>query len=183
MDLDHKIVCKLFNFTKSTFYNWKKENRQVIKLLEKYFTDNDLEEFIKTGEIKLFDIQNNVKYEANHISDKFFREHYSQKIKHTEFIEFIFPKFKKYINEHKLKIKSDNIKSELIECIIELNIDSINKYQQSYNGYASVNSFKSSVIGILSKLPNLELYLLFNTYEQYILEHKESFKDITYIFN
>jgi hypothetical protein len=52
LELNHKVVSELFNFTKSTFYNWKKEQRPIISLLETYFTKPDLEEFLTTGKIQ-----------------------------------------------------------------------------------------------------------------------------------
>ena len=45
-----EIIEKLFGFTEATYYNWKKENRPIISLI-KYFNDEELEEFLNTGEI------------------------------------------------------------------------------------------------------------------------------------
>lgn len=41
-------LCK---FTDRTYSNWKSENRPIIALIEKYFTKNDIKEFIDTGNI------------------------------------------------------------------------------------------------------------------------------------
>lgn len=46
-----KIVLKLMCFSRNTFYVWKREKRPIIKLLNKYFTDIELEEFVLTGKI------------------------------------------------------------------------------------------------------------------------------------
>lgn len=51
----NELVTKLFGFNQSTFYRWKKEERPVVVLIEKYFTQKDLEEFVTTGTIKEFD--------------------------------------------------------------------------------------------------------------------------------
>lgn len=48
-------ISKLFDFANSTVYKWKKENRPIVNLIEKYFDDEDIEEFLGTGEIKKFD--------------------------------------------------------------------------------------------------------------------------------
>lgn len=45
-------MSKLFDFNSSTYYRWKKEHRPIITLLEKYFTKEDLEEFLESGKIK-----------------------------------------------------------------------------------------------------------------------------------
>jgi len=48
------IYRQLFGFgSNTTYYSWKKdEKRKIIKLIEKYFTKEDLVEFLETGEIK-----------------------------------------------------------------------------------------------------------------------------------
>ena len=40
----------------SGYYKWKKQNRFIISLLEKYFTKHDLEEFLEKGKISKFEI-------------------------------------------------------------------------------------------------------------------------------
>ena len=47
-----QIVESLFGFTEATFYRWKRQNRLIVDLLEKYFSKEDLEEFLETGEIQ-----------------------------------------------------------------------------------------------------------------------------------
>ena len=50
-----ETIIKLMGFSRNTYFNWKKEKRPIINLLEKYFTKEDLEEFLKTGKIKEFE--------------------------------------------------------------------------------------------------------------------------------
>lgn len=45
-------IKKILSIADKTYYNYKKENRMIIKLLEKYFDKEDLNEFITTGSIK-----------------------------------------------------------------------------------------------------------------------------------
>lgn len=54
--LDYKIMTDLFQFSRQSWNNWKKEERPIIALLEKYFTKEDLEEFLETGRISKFEI-------------------------------------------------------------------------------------------------------------------------------
>ena len=49
------LMSTLFGFSAPTFYSWKKEGRPIIKLLEKYFTREELEEFLENGKIKKFE--------------------------------------------------------------------------------------------------------------------------------
>lgn len=44
-------LSRLLGNSPKTISNWKKENRNIIKLLYKYFSKGDLEEFLETGKI------------------------------------------------------------------------------------------------------------------------------------
>ncbi len=50
-----KSVLKLMCFSRNTFYVWKREDRPIISLIEKYFTEEDIEEFLNTGKIHKFE--------------------------------------------------------------------------------------------------------------------------------
>ncbi len=52
-----KAILKLLDVSDKTFYNWRKEKRPIIKLFEKYFTKEDLEEFLETEKISKFESQ------------------------------------------------------------------------------------------------------------------------------
>ena len=46
----------LFSFSIPTYYNWKKEKRPIVGLLEKYFSDKDLNDFLEKGFIEDLEI-------------------------------------------------------------------------------------------------------------------------------
>lgn len=48
-------ILELMGFSRNTYFNWKKENRPIIKLLKKYFSEEDIKEFVETGQITKFD--------------------------------------------------------------------------------------------------------------------------------
>ncbi len=50
---------QLFNFSRPTYYKWKRENTPALKLMEKYFTEKDLIEFLEKGNIKRLE-ENNI---------------------------------------------------------------------------------------------------------------------------
>lgn len=50
-----QIMAGLFSTAEGTFYKWKRENRPIISLLEKYFTKADLEEFLSTGAVMKYE--------------------------------------------------------------------------------------------------------------------------------
>ena len=47
----YKVIAKLIGNTERTIFAWKKENRSIINFLEKYFSEEDLEEYLRTGKI------------------------------------------------------------------------------------------------------------------------------------
>lgn len=48
----HKdLIAKVLGVTVKSVYNYEKENRPIISLLEKYYTDDDIQEFLETGKI------------------------------------------------------------------------------------------------------------------------------------
>ncbi len=56
-----EVVTKLFNFgSQNTYYQWKKQNRPIMRLIEKYFRKEDLLEFLESEKIRKIDeIDNN----------------------------------------------------------------------------------------------------------------------------
>lgn len=59
-----QIMVELFEFSAPTYYKWKKhEKRKVFDLLEKYFTKEDLEDFLAIGKIPRYDEVENSKFD------------------------------------------------------------------------------------------------------------------------
>lgn len=51
-----EIFSEILDCSVSGFYKWKQQNRPIIILLEKYFSNDDLIEFLQTGKISNFEI-------------------------------------------------------------------------------------------------------------------------------
>ena len=49
------LIEELFGFSAPTWYRWKKEDRKIVKLIERYLPDKDLQEFIEKGSITTLD--------------------------------------------------------------------------------------------------------------------------------
>lgn len=50
-----EVMSKLLDISEKSYYVWKKKSHtKLIELLEKYFTEEELEEFLETGEITSF---------------------------------------------------------------------------------------------------------------------------------
>lgn len=52
--MDRKLVSTLLGISEKSYYRWKEE-RKIFKLLEKYFTNKDIQEFLETGKIQKFE--------------------------------------------------------------------------------------------------------------------------------
>ncbi len=70
-----EMVEELFGFTEATFYNWKRENRPIVKLIQ-YLEYPALEEFLETGKIQRYE-----NIEINEKVDEFILISAIQKIK------------------------------------------------------------------------------------------------------
>lgn len=49
-------IVKILGVSKNSYWNYKKQNRPIMDLLERYFTEEDLDEFLKTGEMKKLEL-------------------------------------------------------------------------------------------------------------------------------
>lgn len=49
--LTNTLISKIFKMTPQGIGKWKKENRPIINLIQKYFSEKDIQEFLSTGEI------------------------------------------------------------------------------------------------------------------------------------
>ncbi len=50
-----ETIVKVLGVSKNSYWNYKNQQRPIIFLLEKYFTKEDLEEFLETGKISKFE--------------------------------------------------------------------------------------------------------------------------------
>jgi hypothetical protein len=53
--MKNSILSQLLGNTINTVTNWRNEDRPVIALLEKYFQDHEIQEFLDTGKISRFE--------------------------------------------------------------------------------------------------------------------------------
>ncbi len=63
-------IVKLFQITRQTWTNWKKEERPIVELIEKYFTDEDIEEFINTGICSKLEKKDNISHKNTNIQNE-----------------------------------------------------------------------------------------------------------------
>ncbi|MDQ1339046.1 MAG: hypothetical protein QG567_195 [Campylobacterota bacterium] len=103
MKMDFKtLMSKLFGFAAPTYYTWKRQERPIIHLIAKYFSREDLEEFLTTGGIKRLD-------------DLKFQEEYSG---NSDFE--LFKKFLQFSHVEKLDVKKEgNQNKDLVDMLRE----------------------------------------------------------------
>ncbi|QKF80722.1 hypothetical protein [Halarcobacter ebronensis] len=65
-----KVILDLFKYSRGTYYTWKREKRPIIKLIEKYFTESYLQEFLETGNIAVFEL---LDFAENKLSKNLFK--------------------------------------------------------------------------------------------------------------
>ncbi|WP_152184848.1 hypothetical protein [Sulfurimonas indica] len=54
--LEKKLVQKILNVSPKTVYNYYREKRPIIELLEKFFSNEDLERFLENRALGKFDV-------------------------------------------------------------------------------------------------------------------------------
>lgn len=56
------LVSDLLGISEKNFYRWKEE-RKIFKLLEKYFTDEDIKDFLENNKIEKLDLIKDISFD------------------------------------------------------------------------------------------------------------------------
>lgn len=136
-----EIICKLFGFSVPTYYNWKKDNRPIIKLIDKYFTANELLEFIDKSEISKYELFSSLEY---NIVDEYI-DLYTNIIGHQSYYEKLYWDFIYRFKTEIIKLENYNIKENFQTLLFE---------------------YQSILIKISEKIdfPTIEIMKKFNTF-------------------
>lgn len=65
-----QLMSKLFGYSAQTYFNWKRDKdtaRPIMNLMNKYFTKEELEEFLETGTIARLDALEGLSVEDVHL--------------------------------------------------------------------------------------------------------------------
>ena len=65
------IYSKIFGFNPSTYYRWKEDKRPIIDLIDKYFSINELNEFLNKKEISRFELHEEQKAKTSYSARKY----------------------------------------------------------------------------------------------------------------
>lgn len=166
---EEDIYSTLFGFgSNTTFYTWKKDPKRIIfSLLEKYFTKEDLEEFLKSGKIEKFDfldmlnvfvsqLENEIEAKLKKIL-KNLLDNYSYIDFEVAVVDAIFL----IVHEHELKNNNTiNNSSQLLKKIKELNDISYFSQNQILEALKKLDKiedkFKVAYIAALGSLTKIE---------------------------
>lgn len=151
--MDRKLISKLLGISEKSFYRWKEE-RLIFKLLEKYFTDKELEEFLNTGKIKRFEIAQNNDYLLN------------KSIKLYKMVNFkLTPLSKKVFFEELKNLKSykiEDVSNILFYSIKDEDLDSNRNYM---NGISKI-SIRLDLLKLFEKIDDFELEYFIKNLEE-----------------
>jgi len=93
------IMCELFNFSIATYYKRKRELNSAIVLIEKYFTKEDLEEFLTTKEILKMEYLNHYEDVLNAQFITFYRDNFDRGVNSEKFNKLFWQFIRKYKNK------------------------------------------------------------------------------------
>ena len=63
------LLVKLFGWSRTTYFSWKKEKRPIIDLVHKYLDEESIQEFLDTGKISKFEFIGSSKDKLDEIND------------------------------------------------------------------------------------------------------------------
>ena len=73
-------ITKILDIADRTYYNWKSEGRPIISLLEKYFSSEDLEEYLQTGSISRLE-------KLDNLDSELLERHIAYELKHKLYLD------------------------------------------------------------------------------------------------
>ncbi len=173
-------ICEIMMISRSAYFKFKKENRPIIFLLEKYFSKEDLDEFLKTKSIRKYDLIKNLSNEEiSNIEESkeslFLLEdfaHYSLVNKLVKFFSFFdLPDFTKHFSKKILKQIIHDVHNDhnfTRHNAKELLLSALRGYVTSLKRLEHPNHPVILIDFINNDFSRIEAYLLVKDYEKYI---------------
>jgi len=139
--MKNTLIEKFFAFTRQAYYKWRREDRPIVQFVEKYLSDQDVEEFLETGKIEKFDLVKN--FSVDELKEKLFGV--KSEIKKPQYnisnlltkvsllsnsqieaLIYYLKKLKKRnskFNKENLKLINDSFISQLLNVFVELKLN------------------------------------------------------------
>lgn len=169
------LMSALFGFSAPTFYSWKKEQRPIISLVDKYFKKEDLEEFLATGRIQKLDNLKLINSTSRQIVSEFFYDKQKNKFKNKEFLEIIFPSYIDYVNkyvENRKKVyeemSSKKEKEELQNYLDSIYSEFNKRGLTEFIVKTELDIDKTSALLEIAGLSDLEIHLLVSSHKEFL---------------
>ncbi|MDY0122849.1 hypothetical protein [Sulfurimonas sp.] len=175
-----ETMAAVFASSEGAYYKWKKENRPIITLLDKYFSREDLEEFLETGKVAKLENLNLIDKSAKKIVAEFFYQSSTNSHKNKEFADVIFPAFVKKENDfvknqkklYEEKIaqikKNSDKKEELKKYVDSLCVNYKKRELIKFIIETDLDIDKTTALLEISPLNDLEIHFLINFYRNFL---------------
>lgn len=176
MMVSTKDISSLLLFTPQGVNKWKKEQRPIIALLEKYFSKEDLEEFLKTGKIQKLEYVNSYLHGLNLRCHQIYHKIEKLEIKHKHpdvsyeprsmliSQNFYLGYVRVFIKKHEEIIKNfkvEDFKTDFFNLVL------LNHFELKNNGIKEpLVTFQ--ILSILNELSSPELHYFFNEFDKII---------------
>ena len=148
-----ELICKILHISKTTYYSYLKKGYSIVSFLNS-FTKDELEELLKTGKIKKFEIVQNNNYLLN------------KSIKLYKFINFkLTPKAKSVFFEELKNLKSykiEDVSNIIFYSIKDEDLDSKHNY---INGINKI-SIRLDLLKLFEKIDDFELKYFIKNFEE-----------------
>ena len=172
----YKTISTLIGNTERTIFAWKREKRPIIKLFEKYFTKNDLEEFLEYGKIQKFESLSTY----NKIVEKniftylsfFFNGTYANSLK--SFNSFFMDLYFRFLISVELRDYQYSLKDRLLQIFHNTELS---EYELKKGSFYIKDMFESDFFAVLKDLHPLfykkDLFILIEIFETMNLSSEE----------
>lgn len=172
-------IMQILDIAEKTYYNWKNQERPIIVFLEKYLSSDEIEEFLKTGEIQKLEVCKNIniedmKYpkdsETLRLLEDFAKYGLFEKVDEL-FKIFGIPNFAMFLPKKLfIKILSDINKEESLthENGKAFLLQRLKGYETSITKLEHKNHPKILYDFVSNKLSKIEVYLLIKNVEEYL---------------
>lgn len=172
-------MSKIFGFSAPTYFRWKKENRPIITLLEKYFSKEDLLDYLNNETISSYEVYRSINTQLNSELNYFCSPDAQEVFIYTSSKKFLWDflfRFKKELSEIQNHQAKKDITILLYEYqIILLNIAKTIDYSKSkiaQDIYNFINCFNEKDEKFILYFINSVKY---NYIFKYYFDSKESF--------
>ncbi|MEV9643005.1 hypothetical protein [Aliarcobacter butzleri] len=172
-----QVASQLLGCTLASYYNWDNQKRPIINLLEKYFTKEDLHEFLETNQISKLETLNHYELSLNIEFNTFYREKLDNDNK-PYIIRFFWDFIARYTNELSY-IEFYDCKSQINKLLLDYHLFLIELYKKE-NGADNNSLIIKKYSEFMSVIQNISDDLLYFI----ITNIKSNFKShINYLLN